>query len=122
MTEGDWQKLDGLDPASAAFPARARFGSDGIVIVRTKDGYRGVARTCPHLKASLLDAIMMGNGTMIRCAQHAFTFRLADGKGINCPGHRLQVYDVKAEDGALFARAVGGVAMPGAAAPAAPSV
>jgi nitrite reductase/ring-hydroxylating ferredoxin subunit len=31
-------------------------------------------------------------------------FRLSDGRAVNCPGYRLRVYDVKQENGALFAR------------------
>jgi nitrite reductase/ring-hydroxylating ferredoxin subunit len=55
---------------------------------------------------TLIDAQLMGNSTMIRCAQHNYTFRLADGKGVNCPGFRIKVFDVKSEDGALYARAL----------------
>jgi len=43
---------------------------------------------------------------MIRCRWHNYVFRLADGKGINCPGYKLRVFDVKLENGALYARAV----------------
>ena len=45
---------------------------------------------------------------MIRCRWHNYAFRLADGKGINCPGYKLRVFDVKLENGALYARAVDG--------------
>lgn len=106
METSNWQKLEGIDPAGAEFPARARFAGDGILIFRTKDGFRGVERLCPHLKASLVDAIPMANGTMLRCSQHAYTFKLADGKGVNCPGYSIKVFEVKVEDGALFARPV----------------
>jgi nitrite reductase/ring-hydroxylating ferredoxin subunit len=44
---------------------------------------------------------------MIRCAQHNYTFKLSDGKGVNCPGFKIKVYEVKREDGALFARTIG---------------
>ena len=104
MTEREWQRLDGLDPASIAFPARAKLGGEGILVFRTPDGFRGVERTCPHLKSTLIDATLVGNGTMIRCAQHNYTFKLADGKGVNCPGFRLKLYEVRSEDGGLVAR------------------
>jgi nitrite reductase/ring-hydroxylating ferredoxin subunit len=100
----EWCRLDGIDPATSKFPVRARVHGEGIIIVRSADGFRGVERSCPHLRATLMDSIPMSNGTMIRCAQHNFTFRLSDGKGINCPGYRLRVFEVKIEDGVLFAR------------------
>jgi nitrite reductase/ring-hydroxylating ferredoxin subunit len=102
--EAVWQKLDGLDPISAKFPAPARVDGDGILIFRTKTGFRGVQRLCPHLKFSLHDADLVSNDTMIRCKQHVFTFRLADGRGVNCPGFSVSVFEVKNEDGALYAR------------------
>jgi nitrite reductase/ring-hydroxylating ferredoxin subunit len=105
-TERQWEKIDKLDPSSCAFPARARVGEQAIFILQVKDGFRGIERACPHLKQSLHDAALMGGGTMVRCAQHNYTFKLKDGKGVNCPGFRLKVFDVKAEEGAFFARAV----------------
>lgn len=107
MSDTDWEKLDGLDPEVAAFPARARVAGESIIIVKTLSGFRGVQRTCPHQQASLIDAVLVGNGTMVRCAEHAFTFKLSTGKGVNCAGYKIAVYDVKAEDGCLFARPAG---------------
>ena len=54
--EAAWQKLEGVDPAGTKFPVRARVDGEGILIFRTKDGFRGVQRSCPHLNASLMDA------------------------------------------------------------------
>jgi nitrite reductase/ring-hydroxylating ferredoxin subunit len=102
--EAAWQKLDGLDPVAGKFPAPARVDGDGILIFRTKTGFRGVQRLCPHLKFSLHDADLVSNDTMIRCKQHVFTFRLADGRGVNCPGFSVSVFEVKNEDGTLYAR------------------
>jgi len=102
--EEGWQKLDGLDPASSAFPARARIDGEGILIFRTKTGFRGVQRACPHLNSSLMDAQLIGNDTMIRCRQHVYTFRLSDGRGVNCPGFSIRVFEVKDEAGTLYAR------------------
>lgn len=107
MSGGEWQRLDGVDPAAAEFPIRARVGAEGIVIFKTGTGLRGVQRLCPHQRAPLTDAVIAGNGAMIRCARHNYMFRLSDGKGVNCPGFKLAVFEVKEEDGALFARAVG---------------
>ena len=51
-----------------------------------------------------MTALLMANGANLRCAEHNFVFRLSDGKGINCPGYRIKVYDIKEEAGALFVR------------------
>jgi nitrite reductase/ring-hydroxylating ferredoxin subunit len=106
VNEAAWQKLDGLDPETSKFPARAKVDGEGIIIIQAGAGFRGIQRSCPHLQATLLDAHLMANNTMVRCAQHNYTFKLSDGKGVNCPGFRIKVYEVKREDGALFARAV----------------
>lgn len=92
--------------AASPFPVRAKLDGETILIFRTPSGFRGVERACPHLQATLVDALLVGNGTMLRCAQHNFTFRLVDGKGVNCPGHRLKVFEVKVEAGTTFARPV----------------
>jgi nitrite reductase/ring-hydroxylating ferredoxin subunit len=105
-TEKVWELLAGLDPVSTKYPARARLGGEGIVILRTKSGFRGVQRSCPHMQATLMNAELTANDTMVRCPLHVFTFRLSDGKGVNCPGFRLKIYEVKEENGALYGRSV----------------
>jgi nitrite reductase/ring-hydroxylating ferredoxin subunit len=107
MGEAAWEKLDGMDPQTGSFPARARVAGESIIILKTPTGFRGVQRTCPHQQVSFMDALLVGNGTMLRCAEHAFTFKLSTGKGVNCAGYKIAVYDVKAEDGGLFARPAG---------------
>lgn len=107
LTEAPWQRLDGVDPDAAAFPVRARVDGEGILIFRTRHGYRGVQRSCPHMHATLADADLVANDTMIRCHLHVFTFRLSDGRGVNCPGFFVKVYEVKREGDALYARQAG---------------
>src|SRR2546425_12304015 len=106
MGERAWQLLEGLDPEKSTFPARARVDGEGILIFRTAKGFRGTQRACPHMGASLMDAQVIGEGSMLRCSRHVFTYKLSDGKGVNCPGFRLKVFEVKVEDSRLFARAV----------------
>jgi nitrite reductase/ring-hydroxylating ferredoxin subunit len=36
--------------------------------------------------------------------QHAFTFDLETGEGLNCPGYRIERYAVTEEDGKIFLR------------------
>ena len=105
--ERPWQLLEGLDPETSTFPARARIDGDIIVVLRTKTGYRGVERRCPHMQATMMNAELAANDTMVRCPLHVFTFKLSDGKGVNCPGFRIKVYEVKAENGTLLGRSAG---------------
>ena len=104
MDEQPWQPLAGVRPDSPKFPARANLDGEGIVILRTKTGFRGIQRSCPHMQATMMNAELMANDTMVRCPLHVFTFKLSDGKGVNCPGFRLKVYEVKEENGMLYGR------------------
>lgn len=106
MSEKEWQVLDGLNSGTSKFPARAKLDDDYIIILQTPKGFRGIQRTCPHQQATMMDSLLVGNGAMVRCAQHSFTFKLADGKGVNCPGYKIKVYEVKEENGGLLARSV----------------
>jgi nitrite reductase/ring-hydroxylating ferredoxin subunit len=104
--ERPWQVLEGVHPETSTFPARTRLEGETIVVLKTKTGYRGVERKCPHMQATMMNAELAGNDTMVRCPLHVFTFKLSDGKGVNCPGFRIKVYEVKAEDGRLLGRSV----------------
>jgi nitrite reductase/ring-hydroxylating ferredoxin subunit len=104
MTERPWQPLFGLRADNTKYPARASLDGEGIVIFKTQAGYRGVQRSCPHMQATMLNAELAANETMVRCPLHVFTFRLSDGKGVNCPGFKVNVYEVKEEDGTFFGR------------------
>jgi nitrite reductase/ring-hydroxylating ferredoxin subunit len=104
MTERPWQPLSGLRADNAKYPARASIGGEGIVIFKTQSGYRGVQRSCPHMQATMLNAELAANQTMVRCPLHVFTFRLSDGRGVNCPGFKIAIYEIKEEDGQFFGR------------------
>jgi len=104
MTEQAWQPLSGLRPDNTKYPARATLDGVGIVILKTKTGYRGVQRSCPHMQATMMNAELTANDTMVRCPLHVFTFKLADGKGVNCPGFKIQIYEIKEEGGQFFGR------------------
>jgi nitrite reductase/ring-hydroxylating ferredoxin subunit len=104
MTEQPWHPLSGLRTDNSKYPARASLEGEGIIIFKTKTGYRGVQRTCPHMQATMLNAELTANDTMVRCPLHVFTFKLSDGKGVNCPGFKVKVYEVKEEEGKFFGR------------------
>lgn len=103
-TERPWHPLGGLRPDNAKYPARASLAGEGIVIMRTKDGLRGIQRSCPHMQGTMMNAELISDDKMVRCPLHVFTFKLSDGKGVNCPGFKIKVYEIKEENGALFGR------------------
>jgi nitrite reductase/ring-hydroxylating ferredoxin subunit len=98
----EWQRLN-VNVAHATFPISVAYAGATIWIFRTETGYRGVQERCPHDERSLGDARIVGDGTMVRCAYHNYTFKLDTGRGVNCPGYTIAVYDVVERDGALFA-------------------
>lgn len=99
-----WVALSGVDATTAKFPARAKCGEDWIIVWRNATGWHGIERACPHQQATMMDAIDMGGGAMVRCPRHNFIFRLADGRGVNCPGFTLGVWAIREEAGVLYAR------------------
>lgn len=103
-TEAGWREVERVDPDGDAFPARTRIDGEDVLIFRVADGYRATQRTCPHQHASLADGVLVGNGAMLRCALHGYTYKLADGKGVNCPGFRIRVYDVTRDGECLLIR------------------
>jgi nitrite reductase/ring-hydroxylating ferredoxin subunit len=103
--DNPWRTLAGLHPENTTYPARASFDGQGIVIFKTKTGFRGVQRSCPHMQATMLKSYLTADDTMVRCHLHVFTFRLSDGKGVNCPGYLVKVYEIKEENGVLYGRA-----------------
>jgi nitrite reductase/ring-hydroxylating ferredoxin subunit len=102
--DNPWRILSGLHSEATKYPARASFDGQGIVVFKTKTGFRGVQRSCPHMQATMLQAALTADDTMVRCHLHVFTFRLSDGKGVNCPGYRVKVYEIKEEGGVLYGR------------------
>jgi nitrite reductase/ring-hydroxylating ferredoxin subunit len=110
MSEQVWHQLDGITCATDKFPARARIAGEGVLVFRTKTGYRGVERACPHLKATLMDAKLMANDAVLRCITHNFTFKLSDGKCINMPNYRVRVFEIKVDNGSFYGRWIDEVA------------
>ncbi len=98
---GIWHPLDGIDPATAAFPVEAELDGVPILVFKTANGFRGTAPLCPHQQASLKTAKLMNNDAMIRCARHNFVFRLDTGAGVNCTGMTLKTYDIREKNGRL---------------------
>ena len=104
--EAEWNILAGVDALSAEYPVSASVAGDDVLIFRVGDGFRGVQSLCPHDNRPLATARIVGDGKMIRCSYHNYTFKLDSGKGVNCPGFRVKVFEVKAEQNTLFARPI----------------
>lgn len=104
LDEG-WVELSGIKPETT-WPTRAKLGRESIIVLKTDSGLRGIERSCPHQQATMMDSTVMSGGGMIRCALHSYIFRLIDGKGVNCPGFRLRVFDIREDAGAYFGREV----------------
>ncbi len=107
MTSGeDWSPIDGVDPEKTGFPARAEVDSEKVVVFRIGHKFCAVQRHCPHQNTDFSRGLIVGDGTMIRCGLHAYTFKLADGNGVNCPGYQIAVYDVMRDGSRLLGRRV----------------
>jgi nitrite reductase/ring-hydroxylating ferredoxin subunit len=71
------------------------------VLVFTAGGVLyAIQRRCPHEAAPLERGQVWDK--MIRCGQHAFTFDLETGEGLNCPGYKIERYAVEERDGTIF--------------------
>ena len=81
--------------------ARLPNGSEVLVLTAAGVLY-AIQRKCPH-EAAPLERGQVWN-KMIRCGQHAFTFDLETGEGLNCPGYSIERYAVREEDGKIFLR------------------
>ncbi len=112
MVEEGWHQLEKFDVGATISPSRARLNGEWILIFQAKNGPRGVERACPHLKASLQDAVLMAGGTVLRCTLHNFTFKLADGRGVSPMGTQLRVFDIQVVDGVAYGRPAGNGACP----------
>ena len=71
------------------------------VLVLTAAGVLyAIQRRCPHEAAPLERGQVWEK--MIRCGQHAFTFDLETGEGLNCPGYSIERYAVTEEEGKIY--------------------
>ena len=105
-SDEDWSPIDGVDSEETAFPTRAELGGERIVVFRVGDEFCAVQRHCPHQNTDFSRSLIVGGSTMIRCGLHAYTFKLADGNGVNCPGYQIAIYDVMRDGPRLLGRRV----------------
>ncbi len=102
-----------MDQQSICIGTRSDLAEDGYMVARLPNGSEvlvltaagvlyAIQRKCPH-EAAPLERGQVWN-KMIRCGQHAFTFDLETGEGLNCPGYSIERYAVREEDGKIFLR------------------
>jgi nitrite reductase/ring-hydroxylating ferredoxin subunit len=91
-------ELSALDE-EGYFTARLPDGKD-VLVLRCSGILYAIQRRCPHEGAPLEKGNVWDK--MIRCGQHAFTFDLETGEGLNCPGYSIERYAVTEEDGKIF--------------------
>ncbi|MGE0630108.1 MAG: Rieske (2Fe-2S) protein [Hyphomicrobiaceae bacterium] len=107
-TETGWKKLAAAVPDGDQGPVAASVDGEPILLFKVGEGWRGVQRECPHQRGTLTTANVVGNGSMIRCAFHAYTFKLSNGTGVNCRGYAISVYDVEVRNNEFFVRKANG--------------
>jgi len=83
------------------FTAKLPNGKE-VLVLRCSGILYAIQRRCPHEGAPLEKGNVWNK--MIRCGQHAFTFDLETGEGLNCTGYKIERYTVMEEDGKIFLR------------------
>ena len=81
------------------FSAKLPDGKE-ILVLRCSGIIYAIQRRCPHEGAPLEKGNVWNK--MIRCGQHAFTFDLDTGEGLNCAGYKIERYAVTEEGGNIF--------------------
>jgi toluene monooxygenase system ferredoxin subunit len=72
-----------------------------VLVVRDSKGtLRAMDGTCPHEDFPLVHGML--DEDVLVCANHSWCFDATTGKGINPPSCKLDLYDLKVEDGEVF--------------------
>lgn len=99
---GDWVRV--ADVARFRSGRGRQVDVDGRKIAVFKDGDRwfAVDDTCPHMGASLSDGTL--HGAELQCVWHEWRYDTRTGTCPVRPWARVEVHDVKIEDGGVFVR------------------
>ncbi len=81
------------------FTAKLPDGKE-VLVLRCSGILYAIQRRCPHEAAPLEKGNVWNK--MIRCGQHAFTFDLETGEGLNCTGYKIDRYTVVEQNGKIF--------------------
>lgn len=100
-----WVPVIELRDPSIKTPQPVKIRDIDLIIVRHGDRYVATDRWCPHQGGDLAEGRLLGKA--IKCPLHGFMFSLETGRGVNCSGFEVKVYEVKIENGVLSVRLVG---------------
>jgi toluene monooxygenase system ferredoxin subunit len=81
-----------------------KFDVDGISIVVANygDGFRAFPPFCPHMEEPLVQSGLLERG-VLTCTKHLWQWDLRTGNMVGMAEKPLLLYDLKLEDGALYA-------------------
>jgi toluene monooxygenase system ferredoxin subunit len=83
-----------------------KFEVDGIeiMIANFGEGYRAFPPRCPHMEEPLCESGMLFDG-LLTCSKHLWQWNMKTGETIGIAEKELLFYDVKEEDGDIYAHA-----------------
>lgn len=78
-----------------------------VLLVRQGDRVVGFVNACPHMGVPLdwqAERLVVGDGSLLRCAHHGALFRIADGLCVRgpCVGDALEPLAVRVARGMVF--------------------
>jgi len=88
-------------------PVRVTVGEQQVLLVKADDEVFAVGNQCTHQGAGLDRGVVKIAGSVktVTCPAHGSMFNLETGKPMRPPATKpVPVYDVKVEDGRVFAR------------------
>jgi nitrite reductase/ring-hydroxylating ferredoxin subunit len=105
-TKTKWYKIfDSLETAEAEIsPLELKaitIGGKKICIVRTSEGFFGIADRCPHQGGPLSEGICTEYGTVI-CPWHQYEFDLKTGRDRTTRGHHAKLFPVAVREDGVY--------------------
>jgi len=97
-----WVPLVGIDAADLASPRAVEVEGVDLVVLRQGERYVAMDRWCPHSDGDLAKGRVLGKA--LKCPLHGFMYSVDTGRGMNCPGFSVRVYEVRVDDGVLTVR------------------
>jgi len=97
-----WVPVLALDAAELATPRAVEVDGIELVVLRHGDRYVAMDRWCPHSAGDLARGRLLGKA--LKCPLHGFMYSVDTGRGVNCPGFAVKVYEVRVDDGVLSVR------------------
>jgi nitrite reductase/ring-hydroxylating ferredoxin subunit len=96
MSEPIWIRVFEAADSQPNHAFAMRVQEKDIAIFRTGETFVVMDRWCPHLNGDLAAGCLMGRA--VKCPLHGFMFSVETGRGLNCPGFNVKVYDVRVDE------------------------